>query len=126
MSTPFHTGQAPRIRETTIRRMVSWSPKEQFENAYHETSGLTFGLALEAMKKGAKIARTGWNGTGQFAYYVPANSYHAQTGVAKTFFGDDTPVPYRAYIALKTVDGSVATWSPSCSDTLANDWVMVK
>ena len=105
---------------------VSWSPKEQFENAYRETSGLTFGLAIEAMKKGAKIARSGWNKSGQFVYYVPANSHLAQTGVAKAFFGYGALVPYRAYMALKTVDGSVATWSPSTSDSLAEDWFIVE
>ena len=31
---------------------VSWSPKEQAGNAYRETSGLPFSLALEATKKG--------------------------------------------------------------------------
>lgn len=41
---------------------VSWSPKEQFDNAYRATSGLTFGLAIEALKRGATVARAGWNG----------------------------------------------------------------
>lgn len=31
-------------------------------------------------------------------------------------------VPYRAYLALKTVDNDVATWVPSVSDILAEDW----
>lgn len=44
----------------------SWSPKDAFEEAYREASGMPFGLALEAMKKGLKVARTGWNGKGMF------------------------------------------------------------
>ena len=36
---------------------VSWSPKEQFENAYRQSSGMPFGLAVEAMKMGKKVAR---------------------------------------------------------------------
>lgn len=41
---------------------VSWSPKDQFEKAYRLTSGMPFGLAVEAMKKGLKVARAGWFG----------------------------------------------------------------
>ena len=105
---------------------ISWSPKEQAEAAYRETSGLTFGLAVEALKKGMKVARAGWNGKGMFAYLVPANSYPAQTGAAKSHFGDGAMVLYRAYLALKTAQGDVATWAPSCSDALAEDWLIVE
>lgn len=105
---------------------VSWSPKEQFEKAYRPINALTFGLAIEALKLGKKVARAGWNGAGQFVYYVPENSYKAQTGVAKEFFGEEAMVPYRAYLALKTSQGDVATWAPSTSDVLAEDWQVVE
>lgn len=105
---------------------ISWSPKDVFERAYRPVTGMSFGLALEAMKQGAKVARLGWNGSGMFAYYVPANSYPAQTGIAKQHFGDGALVPYRAYLALKTSQGDVATWAPSCSDALAEDWEIVQ
>ena len=105
---------------------ISWSPKDVFERAYRPTIGMTFGLAVEAMEQGAKVARAGWNGAGMFAYYVPENSYPAQTGVAKQHFGDGALVPYRAYLALKTAQGDVATWAPSCSDALAEDWLIVE
>lgn len=105
---------------------ISWSPKEQFENAYRATTGLPFGLAIEAMKQGSRVARSGWNGQGMFVYYVPAASYPAQTGAAKRHFGDGGMVPYRAYMALKTAQGDVATWAPSCSDALAEDWVILE
>lgn len=103
----------------------SWSPKEVFEEAYRETSRgqMTFGLATEAAKKGLKVARLGWNGAGMYAYIVPAASYPAQTEVAKAQFGE--MVPYRSYWALKTAQNDVATWAPSGSDSLAEDWVIV-
>lgn len=105
---------------------VSWSPAAQFDAAYRVTNGLTFGLAVEALKKGAKVARTGWNGKGLFVYLVPENSYPAQTGVAKAFFGEGALVPYSAYLALKGADGVVNTWAPSCGDALADDWQVVQ
>lgn len=101
---------------------VSWSPKAQFEGAYRETAGMTFGLAVEALKLGRQVSRAGWNGKGMFVYLVPANSYPAQTGVAKAYFGEGAMVPYSAYLAIKNVDGTVSTWVPSVNDTLAEDW----
>jgi hypothetical protein len=105
---------------------VSWSPDEQFDNAYRPCSAMTFGLAIDALKAGKKVARIGWNGAGMFVYLVPAASYPAQTGIAKAHFGADAMVPYRAYLALKTAQGDVATWAPSCSDALAEDWIIVE
>lgn len=104
---------------------VSWSPKAQFDAAYRATDALPFGLAVEALKKGAKIARNGWNGKGMFVYLVPGNSYPAQTGAAKSYFGENSIVPYKPYIAIKGVDETVSTWAPSIGDTLADDWVIV-
>lgn len=89
------------------------------------SENMNFGGAIEAMKSGCKVARKGWNGHGQFAYYVPPASYPAQTGVAQAHFGESAMVPYRGYLALKTAQEDVATWAPSCSDALAEDWVIV-
>ena len=47
---------------------VSWCPKQQFEEANRPTDRMTFGHAIEAAKKGFKIARSGWNGKGMFLY----------------------------------------------------------
>lgn len=104
---------------------ISWSPKPQFELAYRETSGLTFGLALEAMKAGKRVARAGWNGKGMFVYFVPEASYPAQTGAAKAFFGDVALVPYQAYMAIKNANDTVSTWVPSVNDCLSEDWSVV-
>jgi hypothetical protein len=85
---------------------------------------MNFGQAVEAAKLGKKVARKGWNGANMFAYIVPAASYPAQTEAAKETFGD--LVPYRAYWALKTAQNDIATWSPSGSDSLAEDWVILE
>lgn len=105
---------------------VSWSPAEQFENAYHLVgAGMTFGRAVDAMVRGYRVARSGWNGQGMFAYYVPAAAYPVQTGAAMAHFGKGSLVPYRAYLALKTAQGDVATWAPSATDVLADDWRII-
>lgn len=84
-----------------------------------------FGEALQLLKDGRKVARRGWNGNGMFAYLVPAASYPVQTGAAASHFGEGSLIPYRAYLALKTAQDDVATWAPSCSDVLAEDWVII-
>lgn len=85
---------------------------------------MTFGGALLALKDGMRITRKGWNGQGMYAFLVPAASYPPATQVMKDEFkGED--VPYRAYLALKTAQGDIATWSPSTSDVLAEDWEVV-
>jgi len=102
----------------------SWSPKAVFEEAYRRINNLTFGLAIEALKKGHRVARSGWNGKGMFVYYVPANEYKTQTEVAKKEFGEYAK--YNHYMALKGVDGVVSTWVPSVTDCLAEDWAVVE
>ena len=83
---------------------------------------MNFGQALEILKEGKKLAREGWNGKGMFIYYVPPASYPVQTGAAKSFFGEDSVVPYNAYLAIKNVNNTVSTWVPSINDCLAEDW----
>lgn len=113
---------------------VSWSPKEQFENAYQPTDALSFGHAIEALKAGKKVARAGWNGKGMWLYLVPANGYPAQTDAAKAYWRgkggntEDTPVPvvpYGAYIAMKTAQENVVPWLASQTDVLADDWQVI-
>lgn len=86
---------------------------------------MNFGQAIESVKKGNKIARKGWNGKGMFVYFVPAASYPPATDIMKESFGGEN-VPYRAYLALKTAQNDVATWNPSTSDVLAEDWMVVE
>ncbi len=90
---------------------ISWSPKEQFEDAYRLTDGMTFGLAVEAAKKGFEIARTGWNGKGMYVRLNPARD-----------FGFSELCPF---FTIKNVRNSFDTWVPSISDILADDWQIV-
>lgn len=107
---------------------VSWSPKEQFENAYQPTNAMNFGHAIVALKEGYKVARAGWNGKGMFLYYVPANSYPASRNLLNTMKGvfPDDMVPYGVYIAMKTAQNNVIPWLASQSDVLADDWSIVE
>lgn len=83
-----------------------------------------FGTAVYLLENGYRVARAGWNGKGMYVYYVPAASYPVERNNLATMGGKfpNDMVPYREYLALKTAQNDVATWTPSCSDALAKDW----
>ena len=85
---------------------------------------MNFGKALELLKEGKKVTRSGWNGKGMYVYYVPAASYKACTENARKEFGE--MVPYEPYLAIKNVKGTISTWVPSINDCLAEDWQEVE
>ena len=105
---------------------VSWSPKEQLEGAYRETGGLTFGLAVEALKKGQKLARSGWNGKGMFVFLVNGSTFNVSRAPLLGIFPEGAAINYRPHIDIKGVDGSISTWVPSIGDVMAEDWAIVE
>jgi hypothetical protein len=114
---------------------ISWSPKEAFDKAYRRIDYLTFGLAIEALKKGFKIARKGWNGKGMFivmmgALYLPP--YITQGTERKVndrtakWIGIDKPLDSQPYIAMFTALGQWQPgWNASQADIFAEDWQIV-
>lgn len=92
----------------------SWSPKAQFDAAYRETSGLTFGLAIEALKKGAKVARAGWNGKGMWLSLV--------TNWNGNLTPDAEQFQLLNFIAMRTAQADIVPWLASQTDMLAEDW----
>lgn len=103
-------------------KMLELKPTEASKD--YPSTNLDFGEATKLLKGGLPMSRAGWNGKGLFVYYVPAASYPAQTGVAKSYFGIEAMVPYAAYLAIKNADGTVSTWAPSVGDALAEDWAV--
>ena len=106
---------------------VSWSPKEQFENAYQPTEALSFGHAIVAMKEGKKVARAGWNGKGMFLILVG--------GTVDVKLNDGSPyqealnsniVTINPHIDMYTATGEFQPgWLASQTDILAKDWCIV-
>jgi hypothetical protein len=96
---------------------ISWSPKAVFENAYRPTEGMTFGLAIEALKRGHRVSRSGWNGKGMWLYFMPASHWETTRGLELL---DGLP-----WIGMKTVDDKFVPWLASQTDVLAEDWGIV-
>jgi hypothetical protein len=106
---------------------TSWSPERAFKDAYRQSGNMNFGHALELLKRGEKVARSGWNGKDMFLYLVPAAAYPAARNEKGTMLGvfPDDMVPYQAYIAMKTAQDTVVPWLCSQTDALAEDWCLV-
>lgn len=86
---------------------------------------LNFEWALNKLKQGKKIFRTGWNGKGMFIVLqegyldgIPANSNTANA--LKIQVG--TALKFLPYIMMKTVAGSYVPWVASHTDILSSDW----
>ena len=102
---------------------VSWSPKEAFEEAYRPTDAMNFGLAIEAAKRGAKIARRGWNGKGQYVELASAISYVTPGG--ETVNAEHEAIGNRAFAFVGSSRVQMG-WLASQADMLADDWHIVK
>ena len=88
----------------------SWSPKDVFEKAYRPTDNMNFGLAIEAMKIGKRVARSGWNGKDMWL------------ALQKPDVNSKMSLPY---IYMKPVTDDFVPWLASQTDMLADDWFIV-
>lgn len=102
----------------------SWCPKEVFEAAYRETTGMSFGLALEAMKKGKRVARAGWNGKGMYVFLADEVNFSTMADMSE-FVDEDVCVS--DMLVLRTAQKTLQPgWLATQSDMLADDWYIVE
>lgn len=101
-----------------------------------ESNQLTFGMAIEALKDGKRVARQGWNGKGMWLAYMSGMSlppYNTQGTERKVndrtakWIGEDTPLVTLPYIAMWTADKKwLPGWLASQTDMLAEDWIIIE
>lgn len=113
---------------------VSWCPKARFDEVSRPVDGMTFGMAIEAMKRGKKVARRGWNGKGMFLWLKPAANIKAEwckdemlKGLVEANGGEIIGL---GTICMYTHDATgrkaiLTGWLASQSDMLYEDWVIV-
>ncbi len=108
----------------------SWCPKAQFEDAGRPVDGMTFGMAIEAMKRGKKVARRGWNGKGMYLWLLPATDVKREWCRDQRLIeamGDRDTLPCLGSIRMFTATKEVLTgWLASQTDMLSDDWVIVE
>lgn len=84
-----------------------------------ENCNMSLGLAIEAMKKGERVARKGWNGKGIFIELQDPDFNSRMT----------SPYIYIDTTGLQTdnpdAPKSRVPWLASQTDLLADDWVVL-
>ena len=85
-----------------------------------------FSEALFALKRGDKVARSGWNGKDMFVFLVDGSEFEVNRAPLDKFYEVGTKVTYRPHLDMKAVDGSIGVWLASQSDILAEDWIVVQ
>ena len=76
---------------------------------------MNIGQAVEALKAGKFVRRSGWNGKGMWLFLIPAEQW--------TFTnGKNDNLPLMPFVAMKTADDKQVPWLCSQSDLLAEDW----
>ena len=85
--------------------------------------GMTFGVAIEAAKKGKRIARKGWNGKGQYVELAKAISYKSPAGAVVNAEHDAIGNQALAFVGTSGVQMG---WLASQADMLADDWEIVE
>ena len=94
---------------------------------------MNFGHAIEAMKAGAKVARSGWNGKSMWVALTPGSAFEAKfakcghaAGKRAAEIQPDDEIELLPHFDMRTVDGSLSIgWHPSLPDMLADDWAIV-
>jgi uncharacterized protein (DUF1919 family) len=95
---------------------------------------LNFGQAVEALKQGKRVARTGWNGKGLFIFMQVPSQINEEIvpkiqslpqSVKDEFARRGGSISYSNQMALVNTDNSINGWAPSPSDTMAEDWVVL-
>lgn len=93
------------------------------DEAYRPTDGLSFGLAIEAAKKGMKIARLGWNGKNQYVELAERISY--ENAAHEVINAQHEAIGNKALAFIGT-SGVQLGWLASQADMLADDWQIVE
>lgn len=100
----------------------SWLLKKQFEETHRDCMGMTFGVALELLKKGCKVAREGWNGKKQYIQLATCISYKSADDEIVNC--EHEAIGNKA-IAFVGTSGVQMGWLASQADMLAEDWIVV-
>jgi hypothetical protein len=95
----------------------SWSPRAVFEEAYHPTNKMNFGLALDALKANKRVVRKGWNGKDAWLRIVIPGGDNKEK---------DMGMENLPYIEMKTSENKLVPWLASQMDMLADDWQIVE
>jgi hypothetical protein len=83
---------------------------------------MNFSDALNAIKEGKRVSRSGWNGKNMFVFLVAGSTFQVNREPLISILGEGTIVNYHGHIDMRTADGMIVPWFASQTDLLAEDW----
>lgn len=91
---------------------ISWSPLDVFNRAYRQTTGMTFGEAIEALKAGLRVTRAAWNERTIKVEFKPQSR---------------SPVVYNGLGHILMASGEVAIFDPEDFDVVSQqeNWCLM-
>jgi hypothetical protein len=95
------------------------------------TINMNFGQAIEALKMGRRVTRSGWNGRGMWLAMTPGTTIEAgiaRSGAVKALADAEpvTQVVIQSHIDMRAADGTIVIgWLASQTDMLAEDWQVI-
>ena len=107
---------------------VSWSPADVFLRAYRKVAAgeMSFGLAIEALRSGKKVARKGWNGKNMWLVLDPGKNNFTMNPGTTYYNAGIRIVDINPHIDMFTAQGTMQPgWLASHADMLADDWFIV-
>lgn len=85
---------------------------------------MNFGEALDHIKTGNLVCRTGWNGKNMFVFLVNGSTFEVNRAPLNVIFPEGTEINYLPHIDMRCADGSIVPWLASQTDILAEDWMI--
>ena len=128
---PADDGYVITYRKGKPNEYVSWCPKAEFDAVSRPIDGMTFGMAIEAMKEDKKVARAGWNGKGMYVWIMPGSTVKDCKTITdphlKAIDEAEGEIRFLGSVRMRTATGDVLTgWLASQTDMLSDDWQIVE
>lgn len=83
---------------------------------------MNFSQALDEIKSGKKVSRSGWNGKNMFVFLVPGSRFKVSRPPLLGIYPEGTEIDYHAHVDMRTETGQIVPWLVSQTDLLADDW----
>lgn len=87
---------------------------------------MNFSQALDEIKAGKKVSRSGWNGKNMFVFLVPGSRFKVNRPPLLGIYPEGTEIDYHAHVDMRTATGQIVPWLVSQTDLLADDWGVVE
>jgi len=96
---------------------------------------LNYGQAIEALKKGKRVSRQGWNGKGMFIFQRPGDLLPKDfiskvkslpDSVKEFLVSQEKDIYFLPYLCMWAASGEVVNgWLASQTDMLSEDWCIL-